>query len=418
MSSLGQRPRFAGPSARPDAPTAIDGIRVVDFSHFLAGPFCSLILGDLGAEVIKIEKRDGGDDLRRFQPSVGHGQGAAFIWGNRNKKSIALDLKQPDGIQVARDLVARSDVLIENFSTGTMERLGLGYDALSAINPGLIYCSISAYGRTGPLRDRMGFDPIVQAESGYVSLNGDADGFGMRSTSSIMDISTGMMACNAVLAALFSRQRLGKGQFIECALFDQAVTMLGFHAMNYLVSGELARRSGNASRETVPTGAFLASDGPFYVSCANDRTYQRLCRSINREDLAGSAEFLTSKDRVKNRDRLLATLAAIFESRPRAEWLEKLRQESVPAGPINNLAEAFLSPEMQQRELVSEIDHPTAGPIPNIALPFRLTGTPLANPVAAPLLGQHTSEILRDILGYDQARIESLLRSSAAESRI
>src|SRR5438034_827309 len=186
MPPFTERPRFDSPSPRPsDAPTALAGIRVADFSHFLAGPFCGLILADLGAEVIKVEKNDGGDDFRRFQPLVGHGQGAPFIWGNRNKKSIAVDLKRPEGLDVARDLVARSDVLIENFSTGTMDRLGLGYDALSAKNPGLIYCSISAYGRSGPLRERMGFDPVVQAESGYISMNGDADGAGMRSTASI-----------------------------------------------------------------------------------------------------------------------------------------------------------------------------------------------------------------------------------------
>jgi crotonobetainyl-CoA:carnitine CoA-transferase CaiB-like acyl-CoA transferase len=413
MDIPAERPRFKSPPIRtPGTPLALAGIRIADFSHFLAGPFCSLILADLGAEVIKIEKTDGGDDFRKFQPSVGTREGAPFIWGNRNKKSVALDLKRPEGLAVARDLVARSDVLIENFATGVMDRLGLGYEALCATNPRLIYCSISAYGRQGALKDRLGFDPVVQAESGYMAMNGDPGEVGMKSTASIMDISTGMMASNAILAALFAREQTGQGQYVECALFDQAITMLGFHAMNFLVTGVLPQKAGNNSRETVPTAAFAASDGWFYVSCANDRTFQKLVLdAMNLPNLAVNPDFASNKDRVRNRDRLLALLGATFRGNKRAYWMEKMRNASVPAGPINSMAEAFNSPEMRHRELVSEIPHPTAGSVPNIALPFKLHGTPLAEPTAAPLLGQHSDSVLRDILGYDQTKIDALVSS-------
>ena len=396
---------------KPGAPLALAGIRVADFSHFLAGPFCSLILGDLGADVIKIEKTQGGDDFRRLQPAVSPTEGGPFVWGNRNKRSIALDLKVPDGARIARDIVAKSDILVENFSTGVMERFGLHYEAMSALNPRLIYCSVSAYGRDGSLKDRMGFDPVAQAESGYMSLNGYPADAGMRSGPSIVDISTGMMASNAVLAALFARERYGIGQFIDCVLFDQAVTMAGFHAMNYLVSGVVPPRFGNDSRDTVPTAAFKASDGWLYIACANDRTYHRLAgHAMGRADLAEHPDFATNRMRVLNRDRLLAILSDIFATDTRANWAGRLRAAGVPSGPVNNLAEAFASDEMKARGLVATLPHAGGGTVPNIALSFRLAGTPLADPVAAPVLGQHTSEILSEVLGYDTAGIEALAR--------
>jgi crotonobetainyl-CoA:carnitine CoA-transferase CaiB-like acyl-CoA transferase len=410
MTQQPERARLdAPPGRKAGAPLALAGIRVADFSHFLAGPVCSLILGDLGAEVIKIEKVEGGDDFRRLLPAVSPTEGAPFVWGNRNKRSIALDLKNPDGARIARDIVAKSDVLVENFSTGVMGRFGLDYEAMSSLNSRLIYCSVSAYGREGPLKDRLGFDPVAQAESGYMSMNGYPADPGMRSGPSIIDMSTGMMASNAVLAALFARERYGIGQFIDCVLFDQAVTMAGFHAMNYLVSGVVPPRFGNDSRDTVPTAAFKASDGPLYITCSNDRTYHRLVvQAMRRPDLSEHPDFSTNSMRVKNRDRLLEILGAIFATDTRESWANRLRAAGVPGGPINTLAEAFNSEQMKSRGLVSELPHAGGGNVPNIALSFRLSGTPLADPVAAPTLGQHTEEVLRELLGYGAAEIDAL----------
>jgi formyl-CoA transferase len=403
------RPTPPPPAPRPSgAPLALAGVRVADFSHFIAGPLCSMILADLGAHVIKIEKIDGGDDFRTLGPKISPQEGAPFLWTNRNKRSIALDLRKPEGQAVARDIVSTADVLLENFSAGVMKRFGLDYAALSAAHPRLIYCAVSAYGRSGPLADRLGFDPITQAESGFMSMNGEPDRVGLRAGPSIMDMSTAMMTCNAVLAALFARERLGRGQYIESALFDTAVTMTGFHALNYLVSGVAPKRFGNNSRDTVPTAAFETADGPIYIACANDRTWQRLATQVlERPDLA--AAYATVTDRIRDRDRLLATVGDILRTAPRGHWLERMRAASVPAGAINSIAEAFDGPDIAARGLVSTIPHPVAGTVPNIALPFRMQGTPLADPVAAPTLGQHSVEILRDVLGYDQARIDSLI---------
>jgi formyl-CoA transferase len=373
-----------------------------------------MILADLGAEVIKIEKADGGDDFRRIRPPVTEQEGAPYLWANRNKKSIALDLKQPEACRIAREIIDRSDVVLENFSTGVMAKFGLDYATVSAGNPRLIYASVSAYGRDGDLRDRLGFDPIVQAESGFMSMNGEPDRAGVRTGPSIMDMSTAMMTCNAVLAALFARERLGHGQFVESALFDTGVTMVGFHAMNYLVSGDEPTRFGNNSRDTVPTAAMETADGPIFVACANDRTWQRMAvHVLDRPDLAEHPDYAKTRERTRNRDALMAVVRGILETKPRAYWLARMREAGVPAGAINSIAEAFGSTEMRARGLVHAIPHPTAGSVPNIRLPIRLHGTPLADPVAAPGLSQNATEILRDLLDYDAARIEAVIGSGA-----
>ena len=415
MSANFERPTLSPPVPRPaGAPLALAGIRVADFSHFIAGPLCSMILADLGAEVIKIEKADGGDDFRRVRPELGARSSAPFLWANRNKKSIALDLKLAEAREIAREIIDRSDVVLENFSTGVMARFGLDYPTVVAANPRLIYASVSAYGRDGALRDRLGFDPIAQAESGFMAMNGEPGCAGLRTGPSIMDMSTAMMTCNAVLGALFARERLGVGQFIESALFDTAVTMVGFHAMNYLVSGDEPVRPGNNSRDTVPTAAFETADGPIYVACANDRTWHRLARLVlERPDLAEHADYARTPERVGNRDRLIAIVGDILRSRPRADLLAKMREAGVPAGAINSIPQAFGSAEMRARGMVHAIPHPEAGLVPNVRLPFRLHGTPLADPVAAPDLGQHAIEILRDVLGWNGTRIEAVIASGA-----
>ena len=411
------RPHLSPPTPRPaGAPLALSGIRVADFSHFIAGPLCSMILADLGAEVIKIEKADGGDDFRSLRPKVSEDQGGPFLAMNRNKRSIAIDLRQAGGVAVARDIVAKSDVLLENFSTGVMEKFGLGYEAMAAINPRLVYCSVSAYGRSGPLKDRLGFDPITQAESGFMSLNGEPDRPGLRAGPSIMDMSTAMMTCNAILAALFARERLGKVQYIENALFDTAVTMVGFHGVNYLVSGIEPTRFGNASTDTVPTAAFETADRPIFVCCANDRTWNRLAgRVLDRPDLADNAAYATTAGRIQHRDEILAIVGRLLAAKDRAHWLGRMREAGVPGGAIASVAEAFASQVMADRGLLSEIPHPTAGTVPNVRLPFRMAGTPLADPVAAPALGQHSEAVLRDVLAYEDAAIAGLRASGAVK---
>jgi crotonobetainyl-CoA:carnitine CoA-transferase CaiB-like acyl-CoA transferase len=394
----------AGRQAEP----ALKGIRVADFSHFIAGPYCTLILGDLGADVIKVENAAAsGDHMRAFRPQI-DGESAAFIWANRNKRSIALDLSIPAGQEVARALIATADVVVENFSASVMRRFGLDYASVAPANPRLIYCSVSAYGRSGPLADRTGFDPIAQAESGFMSLNGEAGSDPLRTGPAVMDMTTGMMASNAVLAALNARHRTGAGQQVEVALFDVSTAMLGFHSMNYLMTGVAPPRFGNNSRDTVPTGVFHCADGPIYLAIANDRLFKILVsEGLGRPDLAADPRFATNRDRVTNRDTVFETLGAIFATQPRELWLAKLRAAGVPAGAVRELPEAFASAEMAARGLATSIPHKHLGHVPNIASPLRLEATPVVTPVAAPLLGEHREEILA-LLGFDGRKVADL----------
>lgn len=390
---------------------ALEGIRVADFTHFIAGPFCTMILADLGAEVLKIEG-PGGDTFRRFRPQVAEGDGAPFIWVNRNKSSVTVDLASEDGKRIVRDIVDRADVLVENFSTGVMKRHGLDYETVSKTNPRLIYCSISAYGREGPLANRAGFDPVVQAETGFMSMNGHPDKDPVRTGPAIIDISSGMMASNAVLGALMARERQGIGQYVEVAMYDTCVSMLGFHAMNYLVSGINPNRFGNMSPDSAPMDMFQAADGPIYVSGANDALFRRLVEKVlNRPDLLERPEYADNAARVKHSARLAEDLNRIFAQDSREVWVERLRAAGIPAGIPRTVEEAFRSNEMAERKLVTKIAHPTAGEVPNIASALHLSATPVVPPVAAPTLGQHTKKVMRELLGLADDRIASLVAS-------
>jgi crotonobetainyl-CoA:carnitine CoA-transferase CaiB-like acyl-CoA transferase len=390
------------------APTALDGLLVIDFTRVVAGPACTQTLADFGAEVIKIENPDGGDDTRHYEHADLAGESAAFVSLNRNKRSIALDLTKPEACAVARELIAQADVVVENFSAGVMKKYGLDYASVAPTNPRLVYCSISAYGRQGPFASRPGFDPITQAESGFMSLNGFPDGPPVRTGPPAVDMLTGMSACNAILLALLARDRLGRGQHVEVALFDIALAMTQFYGMAYLMSGVNPTRQGNSPNGSPSVGVYHASDAPFYIACANDRLYRRLVIDVlGRPDLA-SGEFGDRRSRTASREKLRAILTGIFVQDNRENWIAKLKAANIPVGYLRTVEEAFNSPEARERHRLSQIPHPTAGTVPNIESPLNLGLTPVTDPVAAPLLGQHTREVLREKLGYDEARITAL----------
>jgi crotonobetainyl-CoA:carnitine CoA-transferase CaiB-like acyl-CoA transferase len=407
---------FPEHAPRPaNAPKALEGIRVVDFSHFIAGPLATMILADMGAEVIKIEAPDRGDDLRRYPPvDPDLKLGAPFLWTNRNKRSVAIDLKSSEGLEVVRELIATADVVVENFSTGVMQKFGLDYESCRKLSPEIIYCSVSAYGREGAFADRLGFDPIAQVESGFVSMNGYADREGVRALSPVMDISTAMMACNAILGALVARERDGRGQAIEVSLFDNAVLMTGYATLQHLFTGKDPQRGGNTSPDTCPSGVFQASDCTFYINCGNDKIFQRLMSQVlDRTELASAAAYATPPDRIRRRDELFAILGEAFARQPWSYWQQRMRAAGVPCGQVRSVGEAIRSPEARERRLVTRITHPQGGWVPNVALPIRYSRTPVVDPVAAPAVGQHTSEVLRAILGYDEDRLTRLAESGA-----
>lgn len=406
------------PAHRPrpsDAPLALEGLRVVDFTHFIAGPFATMILADMGADVIKVEAPGRGDDFRQYPPvQAAIGGGAPYIWTNRNKRSIALDLKSPEGLAIARDLIAQADIVIENFSTGVIERLGLGYDTFREGNPRLIFCSVSAYGRTGAFADRGGFDPIAQAESGFISMNGYADRDGVRALSPVMDISTAMMASNAILGALLAREKSGKGQAVEVALFDTAVLMTGYAPLQQIYTGNNSVRAGNTSPDTCPSGVFHSQDRPFLINCGNTAIFHRMVNQVvDLPHLATDANYETNKDRVARRAELFALLGDVFATQPWSYWQSRLRAASVPAGEVRTVSDAIRSPEAREREIVSRIPHPDMEWVPNVALPIRYADTPLANPSPAPSVGQHTAAILADWLDLDADRINELGQAGA-----
>lgn len=399
----------------PNAPKALQGLRVVDFSHFIAGPFATMIMADMGAEVIKIEPPGRGDDLRRYPPVHADLKlGAPFLWTNRNKRSVALDLKSPAAVEVARQLIATADIVVENFSTGVMERFGLSYEECRKLKPEIIYCSVSAYGREGAFADRLGFDPIAQVESGFVSMNGYADREGVRALSPVMDISTAMMACNAILGALVARERSGFGQAVEVSLFDNAVLMTGYATMQHLFTGANPQRHGNTSPDTCPSGVFQAEDCTFYINCGNDKIFQRLMSQVlDRPDLAAAEIYATGPDRIRRRDELFAILGEAFAQRPWPHWQTRMRAAGVPCGQLRTVGEAIRSPEARGRGIVTRIPHDRVGWVPNVNLPIRYSRTPMADPVAAPAVGQHTGLVLREMLGYDDAHLERLREAGA-----
>jgi crotonobetainyl-CoA:carnitine CoA-transferase CaiB-like acyl-CoA transferase len=400
---------------RAGAPQVLEGVRVLDFSHFIAGPFATMMLADMGADVIKIEAPGRGDDFRYYPPAhpAAPTQGAPFVWSNRNKRSMALDLKTPQALALARELVEQADVIVENFSTGVMARFGLDYESCRQINPRVIYCSMSAYGRDGEFADRLGFDPVVQAESGFVSMNGYADREGVRALSPVMDIGTAMLASNALLGALLARERTGQGQAIEVALFDSALLMTGYATMQYLFTGKDPQRHGNTSPDTCPSGVFRASDKSFYINCGNDKIFQRLATQVlELPQLAQDPQLARAAGRAAQREELFGVLREAFGAKPWSHWRQRMRAAGIPHGELRTVGEALRSEETRARGMVNRLRHPTLGWLPNIPLPIHFSGTPLRESTPAPLVGEHTLEVLRE-LGCSDERIAALRASGA-----
>lgn len=407
-------PEQAVPQAQ--TPRVLEGVRVVDFTHFVAGPLATMTMADFGADVIKVESPQKGDDFRYYPPQDPElpAQGAPYLWTNRNKRSIGLDMKSPAGLEVAKALIEGADVLVENFSTGVMDRFGLDYETCRKINPRLIYCSVSAYGRSGPYADRLGFDPVAQAESGFISMNGYSDRQGVRTGSAIMDISTAMTATNAILLALMARAKDGQGQFVEVALFDTAILMTGFAAMQHLTTGYEPQRNGNTSPDTCPSGVFQCQDAPFYVNCGNDGIFVRLFEQVlELPEIAHDPVLSKRVHRLEQRDYLFKVMEEQFAKHPWSYWQPRLRAAGVPSGQVRTLAQALASDEARSRGLVTRIPHPVKGWIPNVATPLRLSRTPAMASHAAPAVGADTDAVLSEVLKLSPERIAQLRGAGA-----
>ena len=373
---------------------ALSDVVVIDLSRVLAGPYCTMMLGDMGATVIKIEQPGKGDDTRHFGPPYVAGESAYYLGLNRNKRSITLDFNNPEHKKRLLELVSTATVLVENFRPGMLERQGLGYETLRAMNPGLIYCSISGYGHDGPYAMRPGYDFVAQAESGIMSVTGEVEGEPQRVGSPVADVSAGLYACMSILAALHVREKTGKGQHIDISLLEAAVSLLSNVSSNYLISGEEAERYGNGHPNIVPYQAFHTQDGYIVVSCGNDRLYQTFCRLLGREDLATDPRFATNPQRVRNREELVPILQEQFLQRETGDWLTALRAAGIPCGPINTVSQVFSDPHLQARGFIWECEHPTAGTIKLSGSPIRLSETPTRLYKAPPLLGEDNDALL------------------------
>ena len=372
---------------------ALSDVVVIDLSRVLAGPYCTMMLGDLGATVIKVEQPGKGDDTRYFGPPYIAGESAYYLGLNRNKRSITVDFGSPEDKQRLLELISKAAVLVENFRPGTLEKQGLGYEALKALNPGLIYCSISGYGQTGPYASRPGYDFVAQAESGIMSVTGEIDGEPMRVGVPVGDLSAGMFACMGILAALRVRDRTGKGQYIDISLLETTTSLLSNVSSNYLISDEEAQRYGNGHPNIVPYQAFRTRDGYIVVACGNDRLYQGLCQLLGRADLAADPRFATNPQRVRNRQSLVPVLQEEFSRRDTSDWLPELRTAGIPCGAINTVSQVFNDPQIQARGMVWECEHPTAGTIRLSGSPIHLSETPTRLYKAPPLLGEDNDAV-------------------------
>lgn len=404
-------------AASSDRP--LEGVRILDFTHYVAGPFGTMLLADFGADVIKIEG-PGGDRFRAYPPHDASQpeEGGAFLWANRNKRSIEIDLKSPQGREIVLGLLEKADVVVENFATGVMDRLGLGYETLKEKYPGLIYCSISAYGREGNFSKRPGFDTVVQAESGFVSTNGYPDRPGVRTSSAVMDIGTALFSVIGMLGALVRRQRTGLGAYVEVPLFASSLLMSGYATLQSLCTGVPTERRGNTSADSCPTGVFECKDAEFFLHCGNSEIFLRLMRDVvGRADLAAVEKYATAVGRLAHQAEIFAALKTEFEKLSWEELSHRFTENKVPAGKVRNVLEALHSDEAQELDMVGKIHHEALGWIPNVRSPIRLDGAPIGDVRAAPMRGQHTRSILADELGYSPEQIDQVLGTGACSSQ-
>ncbi|MCH7786476.1 MAG: CoA transferase [Chloroflexi bacterium] len=390
----------------------LEGMKVLDFTQIMAGPFCTMLLADMGADVVKVEKPGGGDDTRRMGPPFLNGESAAFLGINRNKRSIILNIKDEQGVGVAHRMAKEADVLIQNFRPGTLERIGLGYQDMQKLNPALIYCNISGFGNTGPYKDRGGFDLVAQGMSGLMSLTGLPDSSPVKVGVPITDLNAGMYATYGILSAYISRLKTGKGQLVDTSLLEAGIAYTFWESAIFFASGQLPTPMGSAHRLSAPYQAFPTSDGYINIGAANQANWERMCEAIDRHELLDDARFATNADRMQNLKELVTTLEETFATQNTAHWLDVLEKAGVPSGPINNIADVYADPQVQAREMMVEMEHPQAGRVRNIGIPVKLSETPGSIRRPAPTLGQHTDEVLAEF-GYSSDEITKLRDSGA-----
>ncbi len=394
---------------------ALKAIKVIELAQIMAGPTCGMLLADMGADVIKVEKLPGGDDTRSYtEPSVA-GESAAFMILNRNKRGIAVNLKKPGGLEVVKRLLADADVVTENYRKGTLERLGLGYDVLEKLNPRLIYCAISGYGRTGPYADKGGFDLIAQGFAGIMSITGEPGGPPAKSGTSIADINAGILAALGIVSALVARASTGRGQMVETSLMEAAIQQTFWQSAIFFATGENSGPTGSAHILTAPYQAFPTADGWINVGGANQSNWERIVKVIQMPELAADARFRTNGDRMKNLAALTPLIAARLRTRASAHWIGEFEAAGVPVGPVNKIGDMLVDPQVAAREMVIEVEHPSAGRMKALGTPIKFSDTPGAVTRAAPLLGEHTREVL-GALGYSSAEVAKLEQEGAVAS--
>jgi len=388
----------------------LDGITVLDLTRVLSGPYCTMLLADMGARVIKVEQPGKGDDTRAWGPPFVNGESAYFLSINRNKESVTLDFKHPAGRHLLDRLVARADVLVENFRPGTMTRAGLDYASLAAQHPSLVYCSISGFGQHGPKRDRPGYDAVVQAEGGLMSVTGSPDGPPYRLGVAIADLVAGLLAAQGVTLALLARQRTGRGQHVDISMLDGVAALLSYQAGIFFATGSAPPRMGNRHPTIVPYETFEASDGEFVLAVGNDDQFRRFCDVAGVAGLAADDRFARNPDRVRNYDLLRPRLAAALARKTRAEWIEALTAAGVPCGSVRDVGEVLTDPHLDARRMVEVVEHAAAGSIRVLGVPIKLSDTPGRVRTAPPTLGQHTAAVLGGDLGVPADEIERLRR--------
>lgn len=384
------------------------GLRVLDFSHALAGPYCTLVLGEFGAEIYKLESPEAGDMGRGWGPPFTGEDSSYFLGLNRGKYGISIDLKRQEGIDLCRRLIGKVDVLIENFRPGTMDRLGLGYEAARRINPAIVYCSISGYGQDGPSRNEAAMDLVVQCSSGLVSMTGTESGERVRSGYSVADVTAGMFAVIGILSALRHRDRTGSGQFVDVSMYDALISAMSSNFMNYLGSGVEPKPMGTAFATIVPYRVFEGSDRGFAIAVGSEKLWSAFCGVIGRPDLESHPDYATNADRVMNRAVLEPLIAGIFRERPAAYWIDKLHSVGIPCSLVRTFAEVVADPQSAVRGMFPTLVHPEAGPYRVTGVPVKFSLTPAGNDLPAPAIGQHTARVLRDILGLEQETIDEL----------